>query len=191
MRFEFSEVPRLVLPAIFALLLALGSCGDSLLDVEFKNDPMGNFDALWSEFDRYYALFDVRLVNWDSLYAVYRPTVHKGLDDRELFLAMKGLLAPLRDRHVSLSIPDGLFFNSGSVDGKALFPDSHPSMNNIDRRMLIRKSLGTYLDSVFVSSTEYGLPGDFSWYGTIAPTHTDSKLGTWAPSQTPFATTTV
>lgn len=167
----------LIASLIFILSLFIGACGDFLLDVEFENDPVGNFDALWHEFDRYYALFDVRHVDWDSLYTVYRPRVHNGSTDLELYEAMTGLLAHFQDMHVRLYAPGFPRFRSGDDIERLLFSDSDPDSLASDKSALIHTALFEYLDSTYVSSREYDLPSNFSAYGTIDPDHTNLKLG--------------
>ena len=162
---------------VFFLSLFIGACGDFLLDVEFENDPVGNFDALWHEFDRYYALFDVRHVDWDSLYAVYRPRINSSSTDAELYEAMAGLLDHLQDRHVRLYAPGFPRFQSGANIERLLFSDSDPSSLSSDKNALISTALFEYLDSAYVSAEEYGLPSDFSAFGTISSDHTNLRLG--------------
>ena len=163
--------------AILALSLLACGCGDSLLDVEFENDPAGNFDALWSEFDRYYALFGARHIDWDSLYAVYRPGVHAGSSDAELFEAMTGLLSALHDGHVGLEADGCPYFYSSQEQNRYLFSDSDSGTARSDERALVDNAINVYLDSACTSATRYGLPQGFSVFGTIAPDRTSLKLG--------------
>jgi Peptidase family S41/Tricorn protease C1 domain len=81
------------------------ACGDLLLDDNPKNTPENNFDLLWKDFDQLYSLFDLKKVDWDSLYAVYRPQVHANTSERELFSILSSLLANLNDGHVYLLAP--------------------------------------------------------------------------------------
>ncbi len=170
---------KLITFASLALTLAvvLGACGDRLLEVEFENTPDGNFDALWHEFDRYYALFDVRHVNWDSLYAVYRPRIDEGSTNAELYEVMTGLLSHLQDEHVKLYAQGFPRYKSGSEKDYLLFSDSDPDSFYSDRTALWLTALNVYLDSVYVSATEFGQPSGFSGYGGINPDMTTLSLG--------------
>ena len=159
------------------LALLTGGCGDQLLEVEFENDPVGNFDALWHEFDRYYALFDARHVDWDSLYSVYRPLVNSGSTDAELLEAMAGLLSPLQDEHVRIYAPGLPRFYSGSDKERHLFSDSDPDSFYSDENAMVNTALYEYLDSSYVNAEKYDLPDDFSMYGIISPDHTDLVIG--------------
>lgn len=170
---------RLILTISLSLVISFlfVACEDRLLDVKFKNDPVGNFEALWQEFDDYYALFNVRQVDWDSLYAVYRPLIIEGSTDTELFDAMTGLLTHLQDEHVSLLASGFPMYKCGADKEKLLFSDSDPDSLMSDMTALINNVVYEYLDSIYVGCSEYDLPSYFSWYGTISPDRTNLRLG--------------
>jgi hypothetical protein len=170
---------KLIAVSFLAMIISIlvAACGDSLLEVEFEDDPVGNFDALWHEFDRYYALFDVRRVDWDSLYAVYRPLVHSGSTDAELYDAMAGLLSHLQDVHVSLCAEGFPMYVSGSDIDRLLFSDSDPDSFSSDRTALWHTALNVYMDSVYVSAKKFGHPQRFSGYGRISSDLTGLNLG--------------
>lgn len=67
-----------------------------------KNDPELNFEYLWKTYDRNYALFEVKNIDWEALYNVYRPKVNQKTTDDELFDIMSDLLGHLNDNHVWL-----------------------------------------------------------------------------------------
>ena len=170
---------RLVVAGFLVMIVAvfITACGDRLLEVEFENTPVGNFEALWHEFDSYYALFEVRNIDWDSLYSVYRPRVHDGSTDAELYEAMTGLLSHLQDEHVRLYAEGFPRFSSGSDKDWLLFSDSDPDSFYEDREAMINTALYHYMDSIYVSAKEFDLPGGFSEYGKISPDYTDLKIG--------------
>lgn len=85
------------------LALGLGACGDTLLGGDPAQDPVANFDALWQSFDRHYAHFTLKKLDWDGLYAQYRPKVHRDMSEEELFDVMGAMLAHLKDGHVYLT----------------------------------------------------------------------------------------
>jgi len=66
------------------------------------SEPERNFEHLWQTFDRNYALFGAKHVDWDALYAVYRPRVTPETGDDELFEIMAAMLGHLNDNHVRL-----------------------------------------------------------------------------------------
>jgi len=66
------------------------------------NDPELNFEYLWKTYDKNYALFEVKNIDWEALYNVYRPKVNAETTDNELFDIMSDLLGHLNDNHVWL-----------------------------------------------------------------------------------------
>lgn len=92
------------------------SCDRLLIKQDYKNDPVHVFEALWSEFDQLYALFEVKQVNWDSLYAVYRPQVNASTTDPALYDVLRSLLSHLDDNHVLLYAEGMEVFRAGSLD---------------------------------------------------------------------------
>ncbi|WP_224994515.1 S41 family peptidase [Cesiribacter sp. SM1] len=83
--------------------VALCSCEDSLInEPPLKNSPVGNFDLLWQDFHDYYGLFEVKKINWDSVYAVYKPQVHEGMSEAEFYAVSTSMLSILNDAHVTL-----------------------------------------------------------------------------------------
>jgi tetratricopeptide (TPR) repeat protein len=76
--------------------------------------PERNFEHLWTTFDRNYAIFGPRHVDWRALYEIYRPRVTAQTTDDELFAVMSAMLGHLNDNHVFLmSENPKRFFDSG------------------------------------------------------------------------------
>jgi carboxyl-terminal processing protease len=71
--------------------------------------PEKNFEYLWQTYDRNYALFGAKHIDWAALYKVYRPRVTAKTTDAELFEVLSGLLGNLNDNHVRLNAPDRAF----------------------------------------------------------------------------------
>ena len=107
---------------LFAPLLIFSSCQKELLVEEFPNTPTGNFDALWSEYDRTYAAFEAKNINWDSLYPIYRNRIDDNSTEYELHNALTGLLSELKDGHIQLTASYFKRFYSAGI--KTLYPDS-------------------------------------------------------------------
>jgi hypothetical protein len=90
---------ELVRTLLFILLLngsTLGAIGAEL------SEPEKNFEALWSTFNKRYAFFKERKVDWQVQYKKFRPQVDADTTDKELFKTMCDMLAPLKDGHVNL-----------------------------------------------------------------------------------------
>jgi len=86
----------------FIATLALTGCHN----VEsWDNDAGGNFDALWTLLDEHYCFFEEKGVDWDSVYAAYRPLVTSETTVTELYSICATMLDELRDGHVNLITP--------------------------------------------------------------------------------------
>jgi carboxyl-terminal processing protease len=65
-------------------------------------DPEKNFETLWRTFDDRYPFFELRKVDWNKQYDIYRPKVTRDTSDDELFDIFCQMLDPLHDGHVEL-----------------------------------------------------------------------------------------
>ena len=82
-----------------------------MLGSDEPNNAEHNFELLWNDFDHYYALFEVKHINWDSLYTVYRPMVSATTTDDELWDIVSAMLEHLDDEHVKVRIPNEEYQN--------------------------------------------------------------------------------
>lgn len=64
--------------------------------------PEQTFEAFWSLYDRHYALFQVKGVDWDAVHAVYRPRVTAATSRDELFAVFSSVIGHLNDVHISV-----------------------------------------------------------------------------------------
>lgn len=130
MRFVTRTVGLMLLPALF-------SCGKTLVGSDPANTPQNNFQILWDEFDRYYALFEVKNVDWQALYDIYAPQVTDRTDDHALFDLMSSMLAHLDDGHVGLIAPfKGV--NTRYTDGRSQ-PESTLDLDLVKSKYLNSK----------------------------------------------------
>jgi len=65
--------------------------------------PVKNFDALWTKFNQRYAFFEVKKVNWNGIYKKYRPLIHDNTSNDSLFTVCNMMIKELKDGHVSLT----------------------------------------------------------------------------------------
>ncbi len=84
------------------IFVALG-CERGLVRENPANTPQNNFDILWKTLDERYPFFELKNLNWDSVYQVYAPQVTNQMQDTALFALMADMLFTLRDGHVNLS----------------------------------------------------------------------------------------
>jgi len=74
-----------------------------------ENKPSENFRILWENFDQHYSRFELKGVDWDSLYSVYQPLVADDVSGEELFEIISSMLSHLKDMHAILETPYGVY----------------------------------------------------------------------------------
>lgn len=80
----------------------LAGCEEVILPQEVGDGPIQNFEFVWKELDRHYSLFQVKGVDWDSIYREFRPQVESDTPPATLFSILAQMLDRLRDGHVGL-----------------------------------------------------------------------------------------
>lgn len=101
--------------ALAALLLLAPACRKNFFEPEPANNPEAVFEALWQTFRNGYGPFGERSVDWQAVYAQYRPTVTAQTSDDQLFEVLSSALGRLDDGHVNLYTPDRPAFNSNRI----------------------------------------------------------------------------
>ena len=84
---------------ILTLLLMFTACHDQ---PQWRDDPYGNFDALWTIIDEHYSFFDYKQVDWNEVGARYRAKLTRHMTSQELFELCGDMLKELRDGHTNL-----------------------------------------------------------------------------------------
>ncbi len=135
-----------------SLLIIFASNCSLLLDPDPANTSESNFEILWNEFDKMYALFEVKGIDWSQRYSVYKPEITSSTSDIELFSIISDLLAELNDKHVFMS-SEFEYFNSGGYP----LTDSYFSLNSVKNYLVSSKTAGV---DVFT----YGLIADSIGY---------------------------
>jgi len=72
-------------------------------------DPERNFEKFWQTFRDRYPFFELRGVDWQQQYDIYKPKVTASTTQTELFGILSEMVDPLDDGHVEIS---------GKVDGR-------------------------------------------------------------------------
>ena len=78
------------------------SCERAFMEPDEPSNPVNVFDYLWNKVDQQYAFFDVKGVNWDSVYEVYRPKVYDDMPLDSFFGVCAAILNTLQDGHTNL-----------------------------------------------------------------------------------------
>lgn len=99
---------RFFVLALLIMTIALGflsSCEKVFFSKNTPNTPRANFNYLWQEVNAKYSFFDVKKVDWKSVYEKYSPFIREDMSNDSLFLVMSNMLNELRDGHVNLISP--------------------------------------------------------------------------------------
>ncbi|MEO1055104.1 MAG: S41 family peptidase [Bacteroidota bacterium] len=96
----------------------LYGCEKALIEEDPINTPVENFDIFWEELDRHYPFFELKQIDWDSVYALHRPSISNNTTPIDLFQTLESISLSLRDAHVNLYTPLG----DVEYDFKAGFP---------------------------------------------------------------------
>lgn len=92
-------------------LAALSGCG-VILGPDAPRDHAALFDQFWAEFDRHYAFFELKRVDWAGVRDVYRPQAIAATTDGAFADVLGRMIDTLDDVHVSLFTP-GRTYQSG------------------------------------------------------------------------------
>ena len=101
------------------LFVLLCSCENLIIVEDEMNTPNNNFELLWNDFDQNYGLFEIRNINWDSLYTAYRPLINDQMTDQELWTTVTELLEELDDGHTSINNEVESFISGYEFNGKS------------------------------------------------------------------------
>ena len=116
----------IIIITAFVVLFLHSACQKQVFGLEHSNDPLGNFDALWEEYNELYGLFRLKGIDWVAMRATYRSRLSDESTEAELYEVLVEMLDELNDGHVGL-IPVGTNFPSyfggvfGSLDTMADF----------------------------------------------------------------------
>lgn len=95
------------------LIITLSTGCEKLLIKPAETSNKEIFIALWDYFDRHYPSFEIKHLNWDSVYHIYDRKINNSLNDQAFFDTLSGMLGILKDGHVWLS-NGRILFSSGS-----------------------------------------------------------------------------
>lgn len=81
---------------LFILLIVLSH---TALSQSKSEQPVANFEKLWSDYNDRYAFFDIKNVDWDKMYEKYRPMINENTGNDSLFTVCCNMINELRDNH--------------------------------------------------------------------------------------------
>jgi carboxyl-terminal processing protease len=73
--------------------------------ISARTAPAFNFEVFWHYFKENYAFFELRKMDWESVYQEYRSQVDEQTDDQRLAGILTHILRDLNDSHATLDIP--------------------------------------------------------------------------------------
>jgi len=103
------HIVKILIVVFFLFLFSMCSI---FLEADPDNNPKGIFNSIWNEFNKTYALFDIKGIDWKLAYDTHAGNIYPGMSDKELFNVCSDMLKELDDAHVDLR-SSFAFFNSG------------------------------------------------------------------------------
>ncbi|MBN2349765.1 MAG: S41 family peptidase [Bacteroidales bacterium] len=91
---------------LLIVILCIG-CEKLLFEEDPSNTPTENFEIFWNDFDRYYAQFQIRDIDWDLVHSTYGQSITASTTDAELFTYLSEIVGFINDGHVNLYTPYG------------------------------------------------------------------------------------
>lgn len=128
--------------------------------------PEHTFEAFWQLFNRHYAHFDNRGVNWDEQYRRFRPLVSASTTNDELLVILNQMVDPLHDGHVVISPTGDLPASAKYARFYQEFPTKkvQEQFHQVSLAQLKQKGFGPFTEfnsapyhiGGYCRSTEYG-----------------------------------
>lgn len=101
------------LASLVASLTTLAACGVVL--GPDRDSSLALFDEFWGEFDRHYAFFELKHIDWNGVRDVFRPQAASATTSAELAAVLGRMIDTLNDVHVSLTTPTARFQSGDSA----------------------------------------------------------------------------
>ena len=152
---KISLILHVVLFQTFAMLLTIRS------EAQSSNAAIKSFEAFWKLFNKNYASFHEKGIDWQQTYNTFRPQITSTTTDHELFRVLTEMVRPLNDAHVGIKAKN--IDTSFSASRISRIKNEISSLKNKRRRF--REMTGETLK-------EYG----FTSIDEIGPTFRDEKL---------------
>ncbi|WP_281614473.1 S41 family peptidase [Flammeovirga sp. SubArs3] len=90
--------------SLFALLIT-SSCESLFIEKDPSSGHRASFEYLWQKTKDQYSYFDLKNIDWDSVYTVYNRRVSDDMYAEEFFHEMFNMMKTLEDGHVNLYSP--------------------------------------------------------------------------------------
>ncbi len=141
------------------VLALISACSSLFIEDDPGNSFEENFEVFWQAFDRHYAFFDIKDLDWQAAYDTNIHQVRGFTTNEELFGLLRELTLAFQDGHVNLFTPD----TRVTVDFQDGFPINDPE-NAIDYLEAV-ESPNTTLQYGAIAGTNLGYIRIFSFAG--------------------------
>ena len=102
---------ELKLLIILSCAIILTSCEDLIVKPAELNLNVEDFEAAWERVNTVYPYLDLKKINWDSIYHVYRSRAEQSKGD-EFYMVLIEMLGELKDMHVHIKTEGGLLIQT-------------------------------------------------------------------------------
>jgi len=138
---------------IITLLLFISS---SIIRAQKSTDnPVVNFEKLWSEFNQNYANFELKTVDWRNTYNTYRSQINKNTTSDKLFDVSCTMLKELNDGHVTLTGRTNVKERYCGIENDVHIINEFMSFKNL--QIIVDKELNNSGFSDLIQTKEKGL----------------------------------
>ncbi len=95
--------PKLFLHSALSLvILLITGCEKIFIQEDPGSSPPEVFRVFWEEFDRHYSFFELKGINWDSVFTATNQRITPQTSETELFVELDNIVQFLEDGHVDI-----------------------------------------------------------------------------------------
>lgn len=163
------------------LLSSAVSCEKLFFEPEPGTDPESLFEQFWGTYNTDYAPFEERGVDWDEVYATYRPMVDEQTTEEKLYDIMKNMLSGFNDSHIKFTVPGKQIYSPNIYYG-TLFEDELFDIELVKNNYFTGKVVeydGGYVVSSWIDEVAYiwfkGVGQGFLEFNSILDGFKDAK----------------
>jgi len=91
---------------IISSAIILSGCENVIVDPAESNLNVEDFEAAWERVNTVYPYLELKEINWDSIYLVYKPSAEEANGD-EIYTVLIEMLGELKDMHVHVKTAGG------------------------------------------------------------------------------------
>jgi len=162
------RIERMKCTSPMLLCTLLAGCESLIVSAPQSNHNVADFEAAWAWVDSVYPGFDIKQVEWDSVYAEYRPAAERARGD-EIHQVLFDMLSVLRDPHLYYATTGGARF----------YPYVSPRLVSDQDEfsaLLVRSYFDEELQLAGKDGVEYGILAPSIGYIRISHFNTDDMM---------------